>query len=594
MSDLQDFVLKYFQAAGGIIEPPAYDIYEALLPETVARKLGIEAFQRVTFTDDAADDATHLTYNHPIVEQMIKSAWETPSRARFYINEVRLDKHGLAELAQKTFSFPNARLYAAPQATEERALFHYLQINFKAALITDEKRERFVSVWIDAQGGHAVEGLATQTHLPLESKPRLKNLPVAPLRWLPGHDLSSREALAGLFDRAAQAAIRQLAAATERLQTRASRYLELDRARLEQYYADIEADLKRRLQRSSDEARQASLQGKLEAAQADHLAKLADVEAKYRLRIELDPINAAIIAQPKIRLQVQVKNRHTTATRTVVWDPFRRVLEPLTCHVCLRARTTLSLCDSGHLVCDAPECQAPQCVDCKRIYCRHCADQLTTCVVCDRPVCQHSLNSCPECGRGACREHVNLCHAADGEPQKIVAPPPTPKPEPPPPKPKPKKAAHKPKKKRPKPPLPKPRPAPRYSNLRLEVQIYTNEPDIAAFVHKSGDRQVARRIWSLEEGGIAVYCDCEKRVDCPAGDMIFMPAFSARIEEQLEAEIEKVRSEYNIAPKRIKHFVGADHSGFKRIHKLTLRGPWKDEKKLSAARAAFLDRYHSH
>ena len=62
----------------------------------------------------------------------------------------------------------------------------------------------------------------------------------------------------------------------------------------------------------------------------------------------------------------------------------------------------------------------PQCVDCKRVYCRLCTKQMKACVVCDRPVCASSLNRCPTRGRGTCREHVGLCHAAEGEPALIL------------------------------------------------------------------------------------------------------------------------------------------------------------------------------
>ena len=41
MSELADFVLGAFRQAGGIVEPPAYGIYEALLPEQVARRWNV-------------------------------------------------------------------------------------------------------------------------------------------------------------------------------------------------------------------------------------------------------------------------------------------------------------------------------------------------------------------------------------------------------------------------------------------------------------------------------------------------------------------------------------------------------------------------
>ena len=77
-----------------------------------------------------------------------------------YVNDVRLDKRGLPELARQALAFPNARLSEKSRQSRTPALCHYVRFNFKAALITDEKRERLVSVVMDAQTGFAVPELA--------------------------------------------------------------------------------------------------------------------------------------------------------------------------------------------------------------------------------------------------------------------------------------------------------------------------------------------------------------------------------------------------------------------------------------------------
>ena len=607
MSDLEAFVLAYARANGGIVEPPVYGAYDVLLPEAEAGRMGVPAFQRLTFADDPPDGVTHLGYGHPLVDQMVESARTMPACTRLYINEVRLDKRGLADLAVKELAFPNARLSQAPRAAEARALYHYLQVNFTAALITDEKREQLISVWLDAQSGAAVEDPAWASHVPLEDACRQPDLPVASLAWLPEHALTSPQALAGLIERAAQAAVVPLADAIARLQSRAARHLELDRVRLEQYYDEMEADLAGRLQRSTDDSRRAALDARLEAVRADRAAKLADVVAKYRLRLDLEPINVAVIAQPKIQLAVEIKNRHASVERTVVWDPLRHLLQPLLCDVCLRPGTKLMLCAGGHLVCADPACRAPQCTDCTRFYCRKCAAELTACVVCDRPVCRHSQVLCPECGRGTCREHARLCHAADGEPRRITdpAPPPTPPPVPiaapsttdkapaPTRRPARGRVTRKPETKaKPAARRPVARPVPEYSALRVEVFIEPREPIVAAVVFKPRGRVViAHRVWVLEEDGIAVGCECEKGSDCAADRKVFPPATVGMVDRQMGYEIMRLCSEYGIAPRHIAYALGTGHGNVRKVPGLKLAGPWVDEAVLSAARAVFKSRY---
>ena len=54
------------------------------------------------------------------------------------------------------YTFPNARLSPEANATQGRALHHYLRFNFKVALVSDEKQEFLVSAVMDVQGGYAV------------------------------------------------------------------------------------------------------------------------------------------------------------------------------------------------------------------------------------------------------------------------------------------------------------------------------------------------------------------------------------------------------------------------------------------------------
>ena len=610
MTELADFVLNYCRRAGALVEPTPDGVYDVLLPDALAAQWRAPALQRFTFGDvaPATSDVTPLSYGHPLVEQMAEAARREPLCARFYVNPLRLEKHGLVDLARATLAFPNARLVEAPRQTEARVMSHYVRFNFKAALITDEKREHLVSVMMDAQAGHAVKELARIEELvPLEAEPAFKNLSLAPLRWCKEANPFTHAALEGLLERAKRAALDELAPAIESLQRHAARYLELDRARLGEYYDQIERDLQRRAERATDVNKRASIEGKIAAASAERQAKLADVEAKYKLRAELELINLLVIEQPKVARVVQIENRTTTITRTAIWDPLLHRIEPLVCDVCGQPSTRLFLCTGGHLAHE--ECLMPQCVDCKRAFCKLCESKLSACVVCDRPVCTHSLNRCVECSRGTCREHVGLCHAAEGQPVKLVTPEPMVQPEP-----------------APEPPPSAPRPElekPRISSLRrkkmererkaaqeaaarrgraweweppaavtgdkIEVIIDPHEPVVSAAVLSRGHKPIAIRSWSLEQDGIVVMCQCEKR-DCPANDAVFEPADSAIIEAQLEDELEWFREEYRVSSRRIAFFTYA-HDNLRPLPRLTLRGEWKNDQVLSATRAVFRQTY---
>jgi hypothetical protein len=601
MSELADFVLNAFRQTDGIVEPPAYGVYEVLLPEAVARRWAVPAYQRLAFADEPppeiadVEDVAVVGYGHPLVDTLMDELRVEPACMRAYVNDVRLDKPGLLTLVHEALAFPNARLSAVPRKGEAAALSHYVRFNFGAALITDEKRERLVSVVMDAQAGFAAPELAHVERLVrLEEKPAFEHLPPAPVRWLPGSLVLSQPVLDGLLERATRAALAELAAPLETLRRRAARYLELDRARLTEYYDDIARDLRRRIERSSDDARRASLEDKLAAAQSEREAKLADVEAKYRLRVELELINLQVIVQPKLLLPVQVGNRTATIERTVVWDPLLHRIEPLACDVCGRPATRLTLCSGGHLAHE--DCLLEeQCIDCKRVYCRLCADQMGHCAVCGRPVCVHSLNDCDVCGRATCREHVGLCHVADGQPARPApAPPPEreaeaqPVPEPAPPAPPVEKVAEKPA------PAPAPgereRPRARARAARrarrpvrkpprpptpdkIEVYADPRAPVVNAVVLTQGKKQIAVRSWELTDEGIVVTCRCEKWYRCPVdGTMLELPD-SPDFEALIEAQIEELQREYGIPARRVFRYAIV-RGASRQVPRVVLRGQW--------------------
>ena len=618
MNELRDFVLGYFQQRGAAIEPVAYGFYDVLLPDELATQLDAPALQRLAFDEafetesltmgTGIDPVTRLHYGHPLVESLAQVAHQTPACAHLHINTIRLDKHSIAEPARRALGFPNARLVEIPDEKVLPRLCHYVCFNFKAALVTDEKHEQLVSAVMNAQTGQAVTDFSQiERRTVLEAQSSFPfTEPLSPA-WRPDAPPLSNPVLAELLRRATSAARDTLAPALEALTRRAARHLELDRARLTQYYEEVRQDLERRRARAADETRRSALKDKLAAAQEEAQAKLADIETKYRPRLELELINLMVIAQPKVTLFVHIESRTAQITRTVVWDPLLQQIEPLACDACGNAGARLFLCNGGHLAHE--ECLLPSCVDCKRAHCRRCTSLMSTCVVCRQPVCVQSLNDCSTCGRGTCRAHVNLCHAAEGQPVQltpitsqptpVTAPPVTLEPKPelqPESKSKPHPKPERPKKRSTRPTAPasaqrnsetalsseRSKPA---SHWRIEVFVESGVPVVTAVVRTTGQKEQAVRTWELVQDGIALSCACEKPF-CPANGRLLKPELAAGIETQLETEITRLQEEYRVPPQRVSVHVVLQ-SRPRVLPRLVLHGRWKDNAALAAARDAF-------
>jgi len=602
MSDLEQFVLDYLQEAGSIVESPAYGVHEVLLPEAVADNWHVPAYLQLAFTDTEEKDVTQLGYNHPLVEQMVQEAYGRSASTLFYINNLHLDKKGVDDLAIKSWVILNARAQQQQRSTMARVRSTYVRFNFKAAILSDEKQERLVSVLMDAHSGSRV----TDTEL-IESQATavspsaiLTSLPDAPMRWQPkdGPKLQApldQITLSALLDRAQTAVLQAMQAELTTLQKRVTRFRQLDEARLTDYYATLEEDLQTRLGNASAE-RRPGLQDKLKAVKIERRHKLADLAERYQVSINLTLINLLVIQQPKLIQPVSIANRTTRIKVNAVWDPLRHQLEQLHCQVCGQPGQRLYLCHNGHLA--HSDCLAPACIDCKRLFCSDCAHEVGACDVCHEPLCRHSQLICPDCGRHTCHKHRELCHAENGQPVDLtVKPPPAPEPasrvEPETPPPTSRKSRSKPAPRKTKPRSRSARKA-KFGPKPLRMEVVLHPYSVAAYMLGKRGREIATRIWELvpEDGGIIRNCQCEKGDKCRADGMVLRPFVSQEVEDQMRAELFNFASEYRLPPNKIHYNHLSPLSDEPQpIDRFRLTGLWKNEEAITEARDTFARLY---
>jgi hypothetical protein len=592
---LEDLILGYCRQVSGLVEPPAYGAYEVLLPDEVAARWGIESHLRFGFAPET-ENATYIHFGHNLVETIVDELRAKTANGCLFVNNVHLEKPKLYQIVEKAISLPNAKMFPVPGAAEQASLHHYVRFNFKVSLIADEKRELILPLWMDLQNGFPVKGADVERSAIFDNENQFSTTPPAALTWGNEPPLSPK-ALSDLLERARLSVPFELSETLDALQKRLGRFLELDCARLNDYYDDLRKDAHRRLQKAEDDRRPA-LESKLAAIESERESKLADVEQKYHLHIQLELINLALIAQPKLDLLVEIRKRGVAVKRRVTWDPLLHVVEGLACHVCNRSGHSMLLCENGHLA--HSECLAPQCVECKRIFCQKCAAEVQTCVVCERPVCIHSLNRCKECGRETCQEHVDLCHAENGQPRRVLAESATsqgaaPKAEaggrakasrgetgktakrkPPVKRETPKARTSPPKG------FEKPRPA--VTGDYVEVYSDPAGSVIAAYVMVK-KREIATREWSMSDEGIAVNCWCEKQ-NCPERGIVYRPVQAERLTPQLLGFIEAFANEYAVPVKKIRYFHVRQGQPFGEA-RLKVPASWKDPATLERAWAGF-------
>ena len=608
-TSLKVMIVGYCRQVGGLVEGPAYGVYEVLLPDDVAARLRIDPHQKFVFSsrdeiapiegqpENGENTLTLLHYGHPLVDTVVEDLRRQMAVGLFFINNVRLEKPGLYAVIEKTLQFPNARLFPVKGAMERRRLFHIVRFNFKASLIADEKRELILPVWMHLQGGYAVRGDEIERLATLDIENSFPHLDPAEPHWLPNPPPQpiSEEILRPLLERARQAAQHELGDTLKSLQARLQRFLELDVARLQQYYDDLKKDVQKRLQKA-DGTRRPALEAKLTAIENEHRSKLEDVAQKYHLRVELELLNVAVIAQPKLDLLIEVKKRTAATRRLVVWDGLRHTVEPLVCGVCGQPGETLYLCEQGHLA--HAECLAPQCVECKRTFCQKCAASVQACAVCDRPVCVHSLALCPDCQRVTCHAHIGRCHAVNGEPERlqpvdsappsknaalpVAATPPLTKPVATG-----RKSSRKQESAKARTSPQKTRATPSSATTADRIEVYSDpaHDTISAFVLVK-KRELATRVWELTDSGISVRCFCEKEQGCRAHGYIHRPAGPEQIEAQMAHFLYLLRSEYQVPENKVRYYHLRQEQAFDE-RKLKIPARWKNPEVLAQANEGF-------
>ena len=108
----------------------------------------------------------------------------------------------------------------------------------------------------------------------------------------------------------------------------------------------------------------------LEAVSREHRAKVADLERRYAVVVEVAPVQLVEVVAPVLRLHLLLKRRKRERPFSLDWNAVTSELEPLPCELNFAAAGPRLLCDDAvHLL--APPAH-PACATCGRERCLLC------------------------------------------------------------------------------------------------------------------------------------------------------------------------------------------------------------------------------
>lgn len=323
---LRDFAVALLERRGAAVEwhSESDDGY-AVLPNELTRRLGGWELLRLSFRADAEGLPVNLAADfldrvQPLLEL-------EPRAGAYQVPEAYLKQGRIEELVERTFTWQNARVkvQAASPARCEYHVWHFF-----ASLQSEDRFEDCFAVALNAVTGAQIE------------------LP-EPVKWeaRAWRDPPQRRIPKGRLCGAPWRAWRLPGAFVSRMESRLAR----DRKRLRDYYGAL-AKEERTKAPGSPEPGPADPAG---AVALELRRKLQELDERYMLRIDLNPLVHMRLELPALAIPFEVFRRQSRRALTLYWNPLLGDIEPLACSRCGASMFSLAFTD---------EEVEPRCLDC--------------------------------------------------------------------------------------------------------------------------------------------------------------------------------------------------------------------------------------
>lgn len=369
-SRYRDFAARLLEYDGALVETIAPEGLEAMLPAPVQDTLRAPELVRLGFGAELPPDAQHVSLESDWLERFGQLLGERGRQLQSVVNvplptlsdPERLLEHGLV--------LQNA-VYRLSRVTPAWTRVLILFLRYTA--ISDEQRTGIIKFGVNLANASAIDPFVDDLLTAVFSTDSTAGASVPPDASLPPDWTATR--LHTVVTRALPARVQaHLGLFLHGMQRR----LERDLVRVYDYYTGLRQESWQRLHKQHTDSARERL--RLEAAEREYQAKVADLRQKYDLRVTVALEQTLVLTSPVQRLELTLKRRKGERRVALDWHPLARRLEPPPCEWSYTAEITRVVCDDAlHLV--SPAGHAP-CAQCGKSYCRACQPR-----------------RCPKCGQ---------------------------------------------------------------------------------------------------------------------------------------------------------------------------------------------------
>ncbi|MFH1574427.1 MAG: hypothetical protein ABIG68_10610 [Acidobacteriota bacterium] len=384
MSELRDILARTLAAQGALVEPIDPDGLEICAPAHLQEALPLPEWSRVGFGPILPDQAIRISFESEWAQRLIGLLGERGTHVTFELPpaEAPAAFGDLERELARAFILDNAT-YRLREMVPARSC--YLLLVFHVTSTSDDKREDILHLCINESNGavanHLTEALVAGLRggaFSAGPDPIQAELPLA-FTGSRARELSER-----LLPTLIRSRLAPFLAGMERRMSR-----DLDRLHVyySALYSEEAARIEDRMRKGGDAAALEGEQMRLQAVEREYDAKVADLDRKYSMNVEVRLTQAVRAHLPVFRADIALLRRKGIRKLHLDWAALAKGFELLPCEACGSTPKTYSVCDDK-LHCLCPPCLSA-CPACAKQFCRACHPE-----------------KCPRCGQVWSRGHT--------------------------------------------------------------------------------------------------------------------------------------------------------------------------------------------
>lgn len=361
---LRDFAARLLDYEGVLIERIEPQGLELLAPAPVAKVLQIPELARLGFAAELPANSERVGLESDWLERFGHLLGERGQTARVTLPVALPQLTNPERVVEHTVNLQNAVYRVVGVAP---AWTRYLVMLFRVTAFSDEKRDGIVKLGFNLANGSALDAFVDDL---LSHAIETAGMNDAPPPLLPTQ-LPPDWTLSQLKSRVARALPERIDAHLAPFLKGMQRRLDRDLRRVHDYFNDLRTESLLRLRKhSAAETETARERLRLEAIAREYGAKVADLQQKYALRVDVAWSQMLEIVMPVQRVEILIRRRKGERRITLDWNPLARKLDVPPCEHSYTQSTARLACDDRlHLT--SPAAQAP-CAGCAKAYCRAC------------------------------------------------------------------------------------------------------------------------------------------------------------------------------------------------------------------------------